>query len=71
MVDHYSNHVISEGQTGVAKNIVNYSKQASNFFINNSTSGNLLRQGVIKISGAPGGIFNANGLIRSFWYILR
>ena len=27
------------------------------------------RQGVIKIVGTPGGIFNANGLIRSFWYI--
>lgn len=27
-------------------------------------------EGVIKIAGAPGGIFNTNGLIRSFWYVL-
>ncbi len=69
MVDHYGKHVIQEGQKSVAKNIVNYSKQASQFFINNSSSGQLIRQGVVKISGAPGGIFNTSGLIRSFWYI--
>ncbi len=70
MVDHYGKHVIQEGQKSIAKNIVNYSKQASQFFVNNSSSGQLIRQGVIKIAGAPGGIFNTNGLIRSFWYII-
>ena len=70
MVEHYGKHVIREGQKSVAKNIVNYSKQASQFFTNNSSSGFALRQGVIKIAGAPGGIFNADGLIRSFWYVL-
>jgi len=69
MVEHYEKHVIREGQKSVAKNIVNYSKQASQFFVNNSSSGVTLRQGVIKIAGAPGGIYNINGLIRSFWYI--
>ena len=69
MVEHYGKHVIREGQKSVAKNIVNYSKQASQFFVNNSSSGVVLRQGVIKIAGAPGGIFNVDGLIRSFWYI--
>lgn len=67
---HYKNHVINEGQKSVAKNIVNYTKQAKLFFTQNSKSGYLLREGVIKIAGAPGGIFNTNGLIRSFWYIL-
>lgn len=56
-------------QKSIAKNIVNYSKQASQFFVNKSSSGVVLRQGVIKIAGAPGGIFNIDGLIRSFWYI--
>lgn len=69
MVEHYHKHVIVEGQKSVAKNIVSYSKQASQFFANNSSSGNFLRAGVIKIHGAPGGIFEINGLIRSFWYI--
>lgn len=69
MVEHYGKHVIGEGQKSVAKNIVNYSKQASQFFVNNSSSGVVLRQGVIKIAGAPGGIFNIDGFIRSFWYI--
>ena len=70
MVEHYGKHVIREKQKSVAKNIVNYSKQASQFFANNSSSGFALRQGVIKIAGAPGGIFNADGLIRTFWYVL-
>ena len=70
MTEHYTKHVINEGQKSVAKNIVNYTKQAKIFFANNNTSGYLLRKGVIKIAGAPGGIFNVNGLIRSFWYVL-
>ena len=69
MVKHYSDHVIREGQQAIAKNIVNYSKQASQFFIENSSRGTLLRPNVIKICGAPGGIFESNGLIRSFWYV--
>ena len=69
MVDHYGKHVIQEGQKSIAKNIVNYTRQASKFFANNSSSGVVLRQGVIKIVGSPGGIFNIDGLIRSFWYI--
>ena len=71
MTDHYYRHVIKEGQKSVAKNIVNYTKQAKAFFLNNNSSGYMLRDGVIKIAGAPGGIFNTNGLIRSFWYILK
>ena len=70
MTQHYTKHVINEGQKSVAKNIVNYTKQAKMFFANNNASGYLLREGVIKIAGAPGGIFNTNGLIRSFWYVL-
>ena len=70
MTEHYTKHVINEGQKSVAKNIVNYTKQAKMFFANNNASGYLLREGVIKIAGAPGGIFNTNGLIRSFWYVL-
>ena len=69
MVDHYGKHVIHEGQKSIAKNIVNYTRQASKFFANNSSSGIVLRQGVIKMAGSPGGIFNIDGLIRSFWYI--
>ena len=68
MVEHYTKHVINENQKA-AKNIVEYSKQAYDFFINNSHLGHELRNGVVKIAGAPGGIFNTNGLIRSFWYI--
>jgi len=71
MVEHYANHVIKEGQKHAAKNIVNYTKDACSFFARNKTSGYLLREGVVKIAGAPGGIFNTDGLIRSFWYILR
>ena len=71
MIDHYSKHVIDEGQKAVAKNIVNYTKQARLFFANNNSSGYLLREGVLKIAGAPGGIFNTDGLVRSFWYILN
>ena len=66
MTQHYAKHVINEGQKFVAKNIVNYTKQAKLFFLQNKGSGYLLRKGVIKIAGAPGGIFNTNGLIRSF-----
>ena len=69
MTEHYMKHVIKEGQKSAAKNIVNYTKQAKAFFANNSTSGYLLRKGVIKIDGAPGGIFSTDGLIRSFWYV--
>ena len=71
MSEHYTKHVIKEGQQGIVKNILNYTKQANQFFAQNSSSGFLLREGVIKIAGAPGGIFNTNGLIRSFWYILK
>ncbi|MBQ8433830.1 MAG: RHS repeat-associated core domain-containing protein, partial [Clostridia bacterium] len=71
MVDHYSRHVIKEGQKSVAKNIVNYSEQASQFFAENSSLGSIVRDGVMKIKGAPGGFFNTNGLIRSFWYISK
>ena len=71
MTEHYTKHVIKEGQQGAVKNILNYTKQATEFFAQNNTSGVLLREGVIKIAGAPGGIFNTNGLIRSFWYILK
>ena len=70
MALHYNKHVIIEGQKSIAKNIVNYTKQAQSFFSKNNASGYLLREGVIKIAGAPGGIFNTDGLIRSFWYIL-
>ena len=62
-------YVIGKGQKSIAKNIVNYSKQTSQFFANNSLAGVTLRSGVIKIYEAPRGIFNINGLIRSFWYI--
>ena len=70
MALHYNKHVTIEGQKSIAKNIVNYTKQAQSFFSKNNASGYLLREGVIKIAGAPGGIFNTDGLIRSFWYIL-
>ncbi|MBR1677338.1 MAG: RHS repeat-associated core domain-containing protein [Clostridia bacterium] len=69
MTRHYTKHVINEGQKSVAKNIVKYTKQAKMFFANNNAFGYLLREGVIKIDGVPGGIFNTNGLIRSFWYV--
>ena len=59
-----------ENYTVRCKKYVNYTKQAKMFFANNNASGYLLREGVIKIAGAPGGIFNTNGLIRSFWYVL-
>lgn len=71
MSEHYTRHVIKEGQQSIVKNVLNYTKQANQFFAQNSSSGYLLREGVIKIAGAPGGIFNTNGLIRSFWYILK
>ena len=73
MVDHYKNHVIKEGQKAVAKNIVKYSKDAYQFFQNNSMNAQIINAqlGVMKIAGAPGGIYNLNGLIRSFWYILK
>jgi len=69
MVKHYAKHVIDEGQKSLGKNIVNYSKQAANFFKSNYNKGYLLRAGVTKIEGYPGGIFNTNGLIRSYWYV--
>jgi len=71
MSKHYRKHVKDEGQQSVVKNILNYTKQAKQFFAQNSSSGYLLRDGIIKIAGAPGGIFNTSGLIRSFWYILK
>lgn len=43
-------HVIKEGQKSLAKNIVNYTKQAKAFFANNITSGYLLCEGVIKLT---------------------
>ena len=73
MVEHYQRHVIMEGQKTVAKNIVKYSKDAYQFFQNNSLNAKIINAqlGVLKIAGAPGGIYNLNGLIRSFWYILK
>ena len=71
MIEHYSRHVIDEGQKHAAKNIVSYTKQASEFYAKHSSMGRTLRPGVVKIDGAPGGIFNVDGLIRSFWYIGR
>ena len=68
MVNHYQNHVIKEGQKAVAKNIVKYSKDAYQFFQSNSMNAQIINTqlGVVKIAGAPGGIYNSNGLIRSF-----
>lgn len=63
--------LIDEGQKHAAKNIVSYTKQASEFYAKHSSMGRTLRPGVVKIDGAPGGIFNVDGLIRSFWYIGR
>ena len=54
MVQHYAKHVINEGQKSVAKNIVNYTKQAKLFFSQNKGAGYLLRKGVIEIAGALG-----------------
>ena len=71
MIEHYSRHVIDEGQKHAAKNIVSYTKQASEFYAKHSSMGRTLRPGVVKIDGAPGGIFNVDGVIRSFWYIGR
>ena len=71
MVNHYTKHVVNEGQKHLAKNIVTYSKQAAQFFQHNASKGYMLRSGVVKISGTPGGIYNADGLIRSFWYVLE
>ena len=73
MVEHYQHHVINEGQKAVAKNIVKYSKDAYQFFRSNSLNAQIINAqlGVLKIAGAPGGIYNLNGLIRSFWYILK
>ena len=70
MVGHYNKHVIAEGQKHLAKNIVNYTMQAKGFFATNSASAFSIGKNALKIAGAPGGIFAANGLIKSFWYIL-
>ncbi len=69
MVRHYQKHVINESQQHLAGNIVNYTKHANQFFASNSTSGYLLREGVMKIAGAPGGIYTTGGKILSYWYI--
>ena len=68
MVRHYQRHVLDEGQRSLAKNILKYTDDAVSFFNNNSSSGYALREGVVKISGAPGGIFTTSGKILSFWY---
>lgn len=69
MVRHYNRHVLGEGQKHIAKNIVNYSRHANQFW--SSTSSHAYRIGVdaFKIAGGPGGIFTGSGLIKSFWYI--
>jgi predicted lipid-binding transport protein (Tim44 family) len=69
MVSHYRDHVINEGQKSLAKNIVNYTKQANQFWSTNSTSAYKIGIDAYKISTAPGGIFTSSGLIKSFWYI--
>ena len=71
MSEHYKNHVINEGQQYIVKNILNYTKQAKAFYIANISSGYRIGVNAIKIAGAPGGIFTMDGLIKSFWYILR
>ena len=68
MVRHYNKHVINEGQKAVAKNIVKYTNDAVKFYNSNSSAGRMLRTGVMKISGAPGGIYTTSKKILSFWY---
>lgn len=69
MVSHYKNHVINEGQKHVAKNIVNYSRHANQFWASNSSHAYRIGVDAFKIAGGPGGIFTGSGLIKSFWYI--
>ena len=71
MSEHYKDHVIKEGQQHIVKNILNYTKQAKAFYIANSANGYKIGVNAIKIAGAPGGIFTMDGLIKSFWYILK
>jgi len=69
MVSHYKSHVINEGQKHIAKNIVNYSRHANQFWASNSSHAYRIGVDAFKIAGGPGGIFTGSGLIKSFWYI--
>jgi RHS repeat-associated protein len=69
MVSHYKNHVINEGQKHIAKNIVNYTRHANQFWASNSSNAYKIGVDAFKIAGGPGGIFTSSGLIKSFWYI--
>lgn len=69
MVSHYKSHVINEGQKHIAKNIVNYSRHANQFWASNSSHAYRIGVDAFKIAGGPGGIFTGSGMIKSFWYI--
>ena len=71
MSEHYTKHVIQEGQQHIVKNILNYTNQAKSFFAANSSLAYSIGKNALKISGGPGGIYTIEGLIKSFWYILR
>lgn len=71
MVEHFEKHVIKEGQQHMAKNIVQYTKQAKTFVTKNINLAYEIGVDAMKIAGAPGAIITKKGLLKSFWYILR
>ena len=56
MVSHYKSHVINEGQKHIAKNIVNYSRHANQFWASNSSHAYRIGVDAFKIAVGPGDV---------------
>ena len=72
MIHHFNKHVIGDGHSYLGKNVIQYKKNASNFFKNNSSLMKLTSSGnyVIRAPFAghsAGGFFDLAGIIFSFF----
>ncbi|MDE6241815.1 MAG: hypothetical protein K2M08_05310 [Anaeroplasmataceae bacterium] len=72
MIHHFNKHVIGDGHSYLGKNVIQYTKNASNFFKSNSALMKLTSSGnyVIRASFAghsAGGFFDLAGIIFSFF----
>ncbi len=72
MIHHFNKHVIGDGHSYLGKNVIQYPKNASNFFKNNSSLMKLTSSGnyVIRASfvgHSAGGFFDLAGIIFSFF----
>ena len=69
MSNHYSKHVVSEGNKSIAKNVVNYTNNAKSLWSSSNGIGTLKSSGSLFIKGTGvKGFYSPSGLIRSFMY---